>query len=216
MKDARGVYIKVGNWVELRFNQYLGGNCFPAGLSGLIVGERTTVANGDEVEIDIIGQKLWVKAAHVELKKYNRLNQQAVKASSLVQTVPMRDAYGMELFPDDLAALIAAHPGRNNYSIGTVGRIIRQHSNDPNLIRVKFGGKKVWVLPFEIEFKIRLGAGTRPLGASMARLKTSDIPRCLVCRSELQYLQGVDYCSQCRRLLWEIKQGLARNFTTGR
>lgn len=73
----------------------------------------------------------------------------------------------------------------------------------------------ILVPPNRLRFYGGKDSAARRVKAAMAAAMASGKSICPVCKAELRYLHGADYCNSCRMPLWEIIQGIGRKLDAG-
>jgi len=214
MQDAFGHILALGDRVELLHNHYDNGQQFPPGIRGKILSSRIGALGGDKIFIEIpTGQRFWIKTQHVGYVKSQ--NQQTNRGNQSAQSaLKMYDAKGQELQPGDNVILIISHHDQNtHFPKGTIGIAIRRHSQSADTIRVNFGGQRIWVGGFEIEFHSPAAPTVRQLGVPMKRPAPETVKKsdgCPQCGGPLEWFGGGDYCSQCKQPVWTMRQGVQK------
>jgi len=204
MQDAFGHILTLGDWVELLFTHYDKGQQFPPGILGEILSSYIGAVGGDKIFIEIpTGQRFWIKTQHVGYVK--SANRQTNQASQPAPAKKMYDAKGKELQPGDNVILIVSHfDQKTNVSFqkGAIGYAISRHSQSADLIRVNFGGQRMWIDISEIEFHSPARTTVRQLAQAMKRPAPETVKKsdgCPQCGGPLEYWGGAkDFCPQCK------------------
>jgi hypothetical protein len=71
------------------------------------------------------------------------------------------------------------------------------------------------VPPNRLRFYGGKDSASRRLRLAMSTAAASGKAICPVCKAELRYLHGADYCNSCRMPLWEIIQGIGKKLESG-
>jgi hypothetical protein len=129
----------------------------------------------------------------------------------------VRDCDGFDLLIGDWTKLVHnEYKDGNQYFAGQPAKIIDVILDKCGLqLEVALQQTTMLIPPNRLRFYGGKDSAIRRLRAAMSTAAASSKPVCPVCKSELRYLHGADYCNSCRMALWEIQQGLARKLDSG-